>query len=86
MDTLLNGPGYDNLTINAAVAKYAPSFENNTAGYQQFLINALGVSGNTPLSSLSSSQMQILENAISQQEGFNARGNYSVTTTSVMTP
>jgi len=86
LDTLLNGPGYDNLSINAAVSKYAPSFENNTASYQQFLINALGVSGNTPISSLSSSQMQTLENAISSQEGFNARGNFSVTTTSVITP
>ena len=44
---------YFNLSINAAVAKYAPSMENNTAGYQQFLTNVLGVSGNTPLSSLS---------------------------------
>jgi hypothetical protein len=82
LDTLLNGPAYSSLNINAAVARYAPDFENNTLGYQQFLTNALGVSGNTPLSSLSSSQMQTLENAISRYEGFNAPGNYSVTTTS----
>jgi len=85
LDTLLHGSSYNNLSINDAVTRYAPGFENNTAGYQQFLTNALGVSGNTPLSSLSSSQMQTLENAISRYEGFNAAGNYSVTTTSVIT-
>jgi RHS repeat-associated protein len=84
MDTLLHGDSYINLSINAAVARYAPAFENNTAAYQQFLTNALGVSGNTPLSSLSPAQFQTLENAITRVEGFDARGNYSVTTTSVV--
>lgn len=81
LHTLLSGGDYFNLSINATVAKYAPSMENNTAGYQQFLTNVLGVSGNTPLSSLSPSQFQKLEGAIASEEGFNARGNYSVSVT-----
>lgn len=81
LHTLLTGGAYFNLSINAAVAKYAPSMENNTAGYQQFLTNVLGVSGNTPLSSLSPGQFQKLEGAIASEEGFNARGNYSISVT-----
>ncbi len=81
LHTLLTGGGYFNLSINVAVAKYAPSMENNTAGYQQFLTNVLGVSGNTPLSSLSPAQFPKLEGAISRKEGFSAPGNYSVSVT-----
>ena len=86
LDSLLHSPTYSSKSISDAISTYAPAFENNTAGYQQFLTNALGVSGNTPLSSLSSGQMQTLENAISRYEGYDARGNFSVTTTSVITP
>jgi hypothetical protein len=64
LDDLLRSPAYGSLSVSAAVAKYAPAFENNTAGYQQFLQNVVGVSGNTPLSSLSPNQMSALENGI----------------------
>lgn len=80
LDNLLHGQTYINRTIGGAIAIYAPGFENNTASYQQFLTNALGVSANTPLSSLSPAQFQTLENAIARYEGTNAPG-YSVTTT-----
>ncbi|MGB6668236.1 MAG: hypothetical protein WBE73_07850, partial [Candidatus Acidiferrum sp.] len=50
----------------------------------QFLTNAVGVSGNTPLSALSPAQMSTLENGIARYEGFNAAGSYSVTVTSVV--
>lgn len=86
MDALLHSGTYFTLSINDAIATWAPAFENNTASYQQFLTNALGVSGSTPLSSLSPSQFQTLENAISRQEGLYSRDNYSVTATSVITP
>lgn len=84
LGSLLSGPAYSNLTLNQAVSQYAPAFENNTAGYQQFLMNVVGVSGNTPLSSLSPSQFSALENGIARYEGFNAAGNSSVTVTSVV--
>ena len=81
LDALLHGPTYFHLSIDAAVGVYAPKFENNTAGYQQFLQNVVGVSGNTPLSSLSPSQMSALENGIARYEGATARGNYSISVT-----
>jgi hypothetical protein len=81
MGALLHSGTYFNLSINDAVATWAPALENNTASYQQFLTNALDVGGSTPLSSLSPSQLQTLENAISRQEGLYSTGNYSVTAT-----
>ncbi len=41
LDALLHSPGYSSLSINDAVSRYAPGFENNTAGYQQFLQNVI---------------------------------------------
>jgi hypothetical protein len=73
MDTLLQSSLYINLSINDAVAQYAPAMENNTAGYQQFLTNVLGVSGSTPLSSLSPSQFFTMKKAITVQEGLYAK-------------
>jgi hypothetical protein len=53
LDSLLHNPSYSNLSVNDAISRYAPGFENNTAGYQQFIQSVVGVGGNTPLSSLS---------------------------------
>jgi len=58
--------------------------ENDTAGYQQFLQNVVGVSGNATLSSLTQGQFASLENGIARFEGFYAPGGYSVTATSVV--
>jgi hypothetical protein len=70
LNNLLNTQTYQNLSVNGAIARYAPAFENNTAAYQSFVTNTLGVSGTTSMSSLSSTQMQALEGAIRQQEGY----------------
>ena len=70
LTTLLNGSTYQSLSIDAAIARYAPAFENNTTAYQAFVTGAMGVSGSTPLSSLSQSQMQTLQSAIQRQEGY----------------
>lgn len=70
LTTLLNGPTYQSLSIDAAIARYAPAFENNTTAYQAFVTGAMGVSGSTQLSSLSQSQMQTLQAAIQRQEGY----------------
>ena len=70
LTALLNGSTYQSLSVNAAISRYAPAFENNTTAYQAFVTGALGVSGSTPLSSLSQSQMQTLQSAIQQQEGY----------------
>lgn len=58
------------MTIDAAIAKYAPSFENNTAAYQDFINNSLGVSGNTIIRNLSPQQFNTLVNGIRSVEGW----------------
>ena len=70
LTAILQTPTYQALSVNAAIARYAPSFENNTAAYQSFVTNTLGVSGTTLLNSLSQSQMQSLQGAIQTQEGY----------------
>jgi hypothetical protein len=72
LTALLNGPTYQALSVNDAIARYAPAFENNTSAYQAFVTNSLGASGSTTLSSLSQSQMQTLQSAIQHQEGYTA--------------
>jgi RHS repeat-associated protein len=84
LDALLHSPNYSSLTVADTMAKFAPPNENDTAAYQQFLQNVVGVSGNAPLSSLSPAQFSAFERGIAQYEGFNAAGGYSVTTTSVI--
>jgi len=84
LDSLLHGPGYIDPSLNDAIAQYAPSFENDTVSYQQFLQNVVGVSGNAPLLSLTPAQFTALENGIARFEGFNSPGGYSVTATSVI--
>lgn len=69
---ILNTQTYQSLSVNAAIARYAPAFENNTSSYQAFVTNTLGVSGTTTLSSLSPTQMQSLQSAIQTQEGYTA--------------
>jgi len=69
---ILNTQTYQALSVDAAIARYAPSFENNTSAYQAFVTNTLGVSGSTTLSSLSQAQMASLQTAIQTQEGYTA--------------
>ena len=69
---ILNTSTYQSLSVDAAIARYAPSFENNTSAYQAFVTNTLGVSGSTTLSSLSQAQMQSLQGAIQTTEGYTA--------------
>jgi RHS repeat-associated protein len=86
LDSLLHTPTYMNMTVNQALAAFAPPIENDTAAYQQFIQNVIGVNANTAVSSLSPSQFAALENGIARYEGFTASRNYSVTTTSVIMP
>ena len=72
LTALLNGSTYRALSVNDAIARYAPAFENNTTAYQSFITNSLGVSGSTTLNALSASQLQTLQTAIQKQEGYTA--------------
>ena len=72
LTTLLESSSYQSLSVDAAIAKYAPPSQNNTASYQATVETQLGVSGSTPLSALSSSQLQTLQAAIQRVEGYSA--------------
>ena len=67
---ILNTSTYQSLSVDAAIARYAPSFENNTSAYQAFVTNTLGVPGSTTLNSLSQAQMASLQGAIQKTEGY----------------
>lgn len=70
LSAILATPTYQALSVNGAIARYAPSFQNNTAAYQAFITGTLGVSGTTTLRSLSPTQMQALQGGIQRQEGY----------------
>jgi LysM repeat protein len=61
---------YYNLSIAAAMNRYAPPTENNTQSYIQRLVQATGASPDTPLSRLSSTQRDAFLKTINQVEGF----------------
>jgi RHS repeat-associated protein len=86
LTTLLNGSSYQKLTLDQAVARFAPPSENNTAAYQAAARGAVGVSGSTGLSALSSAQRGSFEHAIARQEGFYHQGVVNRTTIVIVPP
>lgn len=67
---LFDTKSYAGLSIEQAISKYAPSFENNTAAYAKNVANAAGVTAATKLSDLNSSQRKSFLDAINRVEGF----------------
>jgi hypothetical protein len=63
---------YATSTINSMMSVYAPSSENNTTAYQQFITSRLGVPGTTPISQLTSEQVTELQQIIGTYEGTRA--------------
>jgi RHS repeat-associated protein len=84
--SLLRTPGYQNETLDSAIARWAPPTENDTASYQAEARSNLGVSGDTKVSALSTGQIQQLANLISVVEGFNSQGTTSVQTLPILPP
>lgn len=68
METLLTSD-YGGDTINAMISAYAPPQSNPTATYQANVANWSGLSGDTQISTLNSSQMESLLYAMARQEG-----------------
>lgn len=72
--------GYKDLTIAEAIAKYAPSFENDVGAYVQAVTSAAGVSPDTKMSDLTPQQRAAFLAAQQEHEGwvegdiFNADG------------
>lgn len=67
---LFESPSYKNKTILGAIARYAPSFENDTNGYARQVAEAAGVSLDTPVAALSENQKVAMLDAMQRVEGF----------------
>ena len=67
---LLCSDNYKNLTIAAAIYKWAPPFENNTRAYQRHLSKMTGLKLNTRLNQLTPSELDKVANAIKFLEGW----------------
>ena len=65
-----NRSRYAGLSITAALNRYAPPTENNTAAYIKSVTEAVGVTPDTILSQLNSSQKQSFLDAVTKVEGF----------------
>jgi hypothetical protein len=61
---------YKNLSLNDAIARYAPPNENNTSLYQKTISKAAGLSGNERMSSLSPETQNIILAAMKKHEGY----------------
>ncbi len=70
--SLLYSDSYYSKTIDQAIADFAPSVENNTSAYQDFIRTNIGVGGSTVLSSLTQEQFFGVANAIEKFEGWKA--------------
>ncbi len=67
LEALLKKDSYQNLSLDAVIAKYAPSIENNTTQYQELVLKKVKVSGSTKLKDLSSQEFMGLVKAIEQE-------------------
>lgn len=68
--TLLRSDKYRNLTISAAIMKYAPPHENDTHGYKQRLQKMTGLSVNLKICDLTDEQLESVVRAIRIIEGW----------------
>lgn len=68
--SLLLSDAYCDLNISAAINKYAPPHENNTAHYINSLCGIVGVSRNTKICELNDEQMTSVVYAIRKLEGW----------------
>ena len=69
---LFETSSYRNLTLDQAINRYAPSFENNTSAYIQNVSQSAGIDPNTRMIDIPQSARQEILNAFEQQEGFRA--------------
>ncbi len=67
---LFRGPTYSVLTIEDAIARYAPAGENDTGAYQAFVLSRLNAKGDERLADLSDAQIARLIDAIRDFEGW----------------
>ncbi|PWB83465.1 MAG: hypothetical protein C3F11_06470 [Methylocystaceae bacterium] len=74
--SLFGSRSYRDLTLEAAIFRYAPPPENDSAAYARAVAAKVGVDRSTPVRSLSSGQLQSLAQAIKSHEGWTAGREY----------
>ena len=74
---LLQTQRYQALSLDDAIATWAPPNENPTAAYQQYVQNATGLDGDTPMDTLTPNQFAAVGNAIDHFEGGHAGTTYT---------
>ncbi|MER8461201.1 tape measure protein [Mesorhizobium sp. M1300] len=67
---LFESPAYRDRTLESAINRYAPPFENNTKGYTSQLAAAAGVSSQTRMSDMTAEQRRFLMMKQEEIEGF----------------
>lgn len=70
LEGLLGTNTYQNLTIDNAIARFAPANENNTRAYQAQVRSTLGMAGSTPMRQLSATQVHQMSRVIRAIEGW----------------
>lgn len=72
MESLLTEtPAYSDKTLSAAISRYAPPNENDTAGYISAVEKNSGVSRNTVMSDMNTQQISAVVDAMIEHEGTN---------------
>lgn len=67
---IFESSSYRNLSLARAIARYAPQFENDTAGYLRQVADAAGVSPGTRMADLTPEQRVLVLDAMERVEGF----------------
>lgn len=67
---LLRANSYNNLTINGAIARYAPASENDTRAYQNHVARYTKLDMNRIMKDLSDEEIASIVDAICKQEGY----------------
>jgi hypothetical protein len=67
---LFESKGYRDLTIGEAIARYAPSFENDTGAYTRAVTKSIGATSGTRMADLTPQQRGLMLSAMERVEGF----------------
>ncbi len=67
---LFDNPRYNTKTVAGAIKRYAPPTENNTNRYIRSVTNALGITRDTPISSLNRDQQARMLDTMQSVEGY----------------
>ena len=83
---IFEGKNYKDLNLDAAISRYAPPKENNTAAYQQAVLSAVG-GQNKAMSAYNSEERSKILDAMQRQEGYGSgQTQTTVLETSKSTP